>query len=148
MLDYEIRSAEREDFPAIRALIHAVQINPMGLDWRHFLVAVTHENKLLGCGQIKSHFDGSKELASIAVQELARGQGLARAVIQELLQRESTRPLYLMCRARLESLYVKFGFQRIDFTEMPPYFRRIKRAEQLFNSSGQPGDRLSVMRLG
>ena len=91
--DFMICSATKQDFPAIRALIYAVHINPTGLDWRRFLVAVTPDNELLGCGQVKRHFDGSRELASIAVQEQARGQGLARAVIQELLVRETARPL-------------------------------------------------------
>jgi N-acetylglutamate synthase-like GNAT family acetyltransferase len=145
--DLIIRPAVPEDFPSIRALIHVVKINPTDLDWHRFLVAVTQENKLLGCGQIKPHYDGSLELASIAVQELARGHGVARAVIQELLLREKTRPLYLMCRARLESLYVKFGFHAIGLSDMPPYFRRISRAERLFNSGSKPEDRLSVMQL-
>ena len=113
MVDFMVRPAERQDFPKIRALIRTVSINPTGLDWKHFLVAVSPDNTLLGCGQIKPHFDGSRELASIAVQEQARGQGVARAVIQELLAREKMRPLYLMCRARLEPLYVKFGFHSI-----------------------------------
>ena len=140
--------ATRKDFPAIRGLILKVHINPMSLDWRRFLVAITPENELLGCGQIKPHFDGSRELASIAVQEKARGQGVARAIIQGLLARESTRPLFLTCRARLESFYVKYGFIKIGITEMPPYFQRISRAEGLINSKAQPDDRLAVMRLG
>jgi ribosomal protein S18 acetylase RimI-like enzyme len=147
LADLIIRPAVPEDFPLIRALIHAVKINPTGLDWHRFLVAVTPENIFLGCGQIKPHSDGSLELASIAVQEQARGQGVARAVIQELLLREPTRPLYLMCRARLESLYIRFGFHKVGLTEMPLYFRRISRAERLFNSAAKPEDRLSVMQL-
>jgi N-acetylglutamate synthase-like GNAT family acetyltransferase len=147
MFDFVIRSATRQDFPAIRALIHAVSINPTGLDWRHFLVAVTPDNTLLGCGQIKPHFDGSRELASIAVQERARGQGVARAVIQELLAHDTTRPLYLMCRARLEPLYVKFGFHAIGPEDMPVYFQRISRAERIFNSNAHPEDRLMIMQI-
>ena len=147
MVDYVIRPATRQDFAEIRALIHAVSINPTGLDWRRFLVAVSPDNTLLGCGQIKPHFDGSRELASIAVQEQMRGQGVARAVILELLARESTRPLYLMCRARLEPLYRKFGFRAIGLDAMPPYFQRISRAERMFNSKAQAEDRLMVMRL-
>jgi N-acetylglutamate synthase-like GNAT family acetyltransferase len=142
-----IRKATKKDFHAIRGLILDVHINPTGLDWRHFLVAVTSENALLGCGQIKPHFDGSLELASIAVSVQERGQGVARAVIQELLARETMRPLYLMCRSRLESLYVKFGFRTIDPKDMPLYFQRVKRAERIFNSRAQAEDRLSVMRL-
>lgn len=119
----------------------------MGLDWRHFLVAVTPENELLGCGQVKLHADGSRELASIAVREPARGQGVARAIIEELLAREAARPLYLMCRARLGSLYIKFGFHAIEPEEMPPYFQRISRAERIFNANARPEARLLVIRL-
>lgn len=147
MVDFEIRPATRQDFQEIRRLIHAVAINPTGLDWRHFLVAISTDNTLLGCGQIKAHFDGSRELASIAVQEQARGQGIARAIIQELLVREKARPLYLMCRARLGPLYVKFGFGAISQAEMPVYFQRISRAERIFNSKADAEDRLMVMRI-
>ncbi|MGD0877945.1 MAG: GNAT family N-acetyltransferase [Anaerolineales bacterium] len=147
MVDFVVRSATRQQFSEIRALIHGVNINPTGLDWRRFLVAVTSDNALLGCGQIKPHFDGSRELASIAVKEHVRGQGVARAIIQELLNRETTRPLYLMCRARLEPLYVKFGFCAINQAEMPRYFQQISRAERVFNSKAPAEDRLMVMRL-
>ena len=146
MVDFTIRPATRQDFPEIRALIHAVSINPTGLAWRRFVVAITPDNTLLGCGQIKPHSDGSRELASIAVNVQARGQGVARAVIQELLAREKMRPLYLMCRARLEPLYLKFGFKAISLEEMPVYFQRISRAERIFNSKARAEDRLMVMR--
>ena len=121
MDNFSIRTAGKDDFPAIRALIHAVQINPIGLDWHRFLIAVTPENEMIGCGQIKPHTDGSRELASIAVQEQARGQGVARAIIEELLVREPTRPLYLMCRTRLGSLYAKFGFSTQKRHQMTGY---------------------------
>ena len=147
MANFVVRSAAQKDFPAIQALIHAVSINPTGLDWRHFVVAITPDSSLLGCGQIKQHFDGSRELASIAVVEKVRRQGVARAVIQELLVRETMRPLYLICRAEMESFYKKFGFRTINQDEMPRYFHRIARVERIFNSNAQPMDRLRVMRL-
>jgi N-acetylglutamate synthase-like GNAT family acetyltransferase len=143
---FVIRSATHEDIRAIRALISNVHINPTGLIWRRFLVAVTPDNRLLGCGQIKEHFDGSRELASIAVWQSARGQGVARALIQELLDHETVRPLYLMCRARLEPLYNKFGFQAIDLQNMPPYFQLIRRVVRVINPRARPEDRLLVMR--
>jgi N-acetylglutamate synthase-like GNAT family acetyltransferase len=142
-----IRPAIRDDFPAICSLIRGVKINPTGLVWKRFLVAVTLNGDLLGCGQIKHHADGSREIASIAVQEHARGLGVARAVIEALLTLEPQRPLYLMCRSRLKSLYRKFGFHPIELKEMPTYFQRISRFERIFNSKSQPDNRLLVMRL-
>jgi N-acetylglutamate synthase-like GNAT family acetyltransferase len=147
LAEFTVRPAAREDFPAIRSLIHSVRINPIGLDWRRFFVAVTPQTELLGCGQVKPHADGSKEMASIATREQARGQGVARAIIEALLRLESERPLYLMCRARLKPLYAKFGFHAIILEEMPAYFMRISRAERILNSKAQSDDRLLVMRL-
>jgi N-acetylglutamate synthase-like GNAT family acetyltransferase len=100
----------------------AVYINPTGLDWRHFLVTVPSDNKLLGCGQINPNFDGSRELVSIAVRDQARGQSVARAVIQDLLFRKTIRHLYLMRRTRLESLYVNLGFARLAYLKRPVIF--------------------------
>ena len=147
MADFIVRPANKEEFPAIRALIHAVQINPTGLAWRRFLVAVTGTGELIGCGQIKPHSDGSRELASIAVQTQFRGQGAARAIIEALLERETRRPLYLMCRAGLGPLYTKFGFRPATIEEMPPYFQRIYRLANLFSRRESAEDRLLVMRL-
>jgi hypothetical protein len=52
-----------------------------------------------------------------------------------------------MCRARLELLYVKFGFHAIGQEDMPVYFQRISRAERIFNSQARAEDRLMIMRL-
>jgi N-acetylglutamate synthase-like GNAT family acetyltransferase len=147
MGDFLIRPAGKDDFPAIRDLIHAVRINPMGLDWRRFLVAIGPGDRFFGCGQIKLHSDGSRELASIAVSEPFRSRGVARALIEALLAREANRPLFLMCRAELKSLYTRFGFEEAGSGDLPRYFKRIKRLERLFNQSADPADRLAIMRL-
>jgi predicted GNAT family N-acyltransferase len=86
-------------------------------------------------------------MASIAVQEQFRGQGVARLIIEALLARESNRPLYLMCQTRLKLMYAKFGFHAIGLKEMPPYFRRIYHFERIFNSKAQLDNRLLVMRF-
>jgi N-acetylglutamate synthase-like GNAT family acetyltransferase len=110
-------------------------------------VAISTDGGLLGCGQIKPHSDGSKELASIAVQENSRGRGIARKIIMTLIGLEVDRPVYLMCRARLNKFYNKYGFHTINLEEMPPYFKRICRLERIFNSTSNSDDRLLVMRL-
>ena len=122
---FTLRPATKVDFPAIRRLIHAVGINPMALDWRRFTIAVDADDRLVGCGQVKPHKDGSLELASIAVLPEWRKQGVARAIILHLLE-TYPRPLYLTCRGRLGPFYEKFGFQEMTApADLPPYFRRI-----------------------
>ncbi len=126
-----LRPALGEDFHAIRALIRTVGINPTGLDWRRFVVAVTPDGKVAGCGQVKPHSDGSRELASIAVRPAFRRQGIAQAIIERLLT-ENPPPLYLICRNGLGSFYERFGFRAVRENEMPLYFRRLMRAARLF----------------
>jgi N-acetylglutamate synthase-like GNAT family acetyltransferase len=145
--NYLIRPAKKEEFQAIRDLIFEVQINPMGLAWQRFLVAVTAEGELVGCGQVKPHRDGSREVASIAVRPQFRGRGAARAILEALLARETRRPLYLMCRSQLEPFYNKFGFRAVSINEMTPYFRRIFHLVGLFRGGRSSEDRLSIMRL-
>jgi N-acetylglutamate synthase-like GNAT family acetyltransferase len=144
LADLIFRAATKDDFPAIQALIHEVGINPTGLDWHRFLVAVTRTSELVGCGQVKPHGDGSRELASLAVREQDRGQGVARTLVLRLLEGQP-RPVHLMCRARLGSFYNQYGFHAIGLDEMPPYFRRIARLIHFFNHSVEDG--LLVMRL-
>lgn len=110
----------------IRGLIHRVGINPMDLNWKHFIVAETDEGAFIGCAQLKPHKDGSLELASLAVEDAFRGQGVAQALIEQLMA-QAPRPLYLMCRPELGVFYERFGFKVISTEDMPPYFRRMLR---------------------
>ena len=146
MVDYFLRPARPDDFPAIRSLIRAVRINPTGLDWQRFVVAETNDGLLVGCGQVKPHRDGTLELASIAVEQDFRHQGVARALIADLL-RHYPRPLYLMCRSGLGSFYERFGFQVVPPEQMPPYFRRIQNLAGVFGILRPDGGSLLVMRL-
>jgi N-acetylglutamate synthase-like GNAT family acetyltransferase len=129
-IEVDYRPAEQQDFPAIRALIHAAQINPLGLDWRRFIIAVDPSGRLIACGQVKPHQDGTFELASIAVIAERRGQGIASTLINRLIEL-NPEPLYLTCRASLENFYKLFGFRTVELEEMPPYFRRIARIARI-----------------
>jgi N-acetylglutamate synthase-like GNAT family acetyltransferase len=141
-----LRPATAQDFPAIRQLIRQVRINPTGLDWRHFIVAVDHDNLLLGCGQLKPHRGGTVELASIAVKPGARQAGVARAIIEHLIA-AGPRPLYLTCRSSLRTFYEKWQFHVVEVGEMPPYYRSVARAAALFGKLFMPDERLLVMVL-
>lgn len=123
---WTLRKASSADGQPIRELIRHVQINPLGLDWHRFVVAVDGAGRLVGCGQLKPHGDNILELASLAVVESYRGQGVARALIEDLLE-AAPRPLYLTCRGGLGSFYEKWGFRRVVTDEMPRYYRRLAR---------------------
>jgi len=142
---FALRAATQADFRAIKSLIHTVGINPTGLDWRRFAVAVKPEGELVGCGQLKPHRDGSHELASIAVIREMRGKGVARAIIERLLT-EHTGDVYLTCRASLGPLYRKFGFRTAEVAEMPRYFRTVKRFANLIQRLGIMEEGLLVMK--
>lgn len=142
-----VKPAQKEDLGAIKSLIHVVHINPFGLDWHHFLLAFDESEEMLGCGQIKVHSDHSRELASIAVKESFRNKGVARKIISELVRQESTRPLYLTCRATLKNFYNKFGFQVIMPEEMPRYFRLVHWIAGFLKKDKDPQRNLLVMRL-
>jgi N-acetylglutamate synthase-like GNAT family acetyltransferase len=126
----QLRPAQAEDQATIRAIIREARINPLGLDWRHFVVA-EDAGQIVATGQIKPHADGSQELASIATRPAWQHQGLASAIVRHLLDGKQP-PLYLMCAAHNEGFYPRFGFRRIPPQEMPPTFRRYHRMMNLF----------------
>lgn len=118
----------------------------MGLDWKRFIVAVNDSGQVIGCGQIKPHGADIRELASIAVLPEYQGQGIARAVMEQLLS-TTPRPLYLMCVSKRESLYVKFGFKPIPYEAMPRYFQRISNIFRVADVLRRSGEELLVMKM-
>lgn len=138
-----IRSATATDQKTIKSIIRAARINPMDLDWRRFVVA-EDEGQIVGVGQIKSHRDGSRELASIAVIPERQRQDIGSEIIRALLSKESA-TLYLMCREELEPYYARFGFRRVSSEGMTPHFRRMHRLANSFLAR-KIGVRIIVMK--
>jgi amino-acid N-acetyltransferase len=146
MVAYTLRPARESESALIKALIHSVGINPMGLDWKRFVIAVNDRDEIIGCGQLKPHGKEIIELASIAVAPEHRGNGVARRVIEHLLE-ESPRPLYLTCVSSNGPLYQKFGFVSIQYEEMPRYFQRLSKLGEALITLSRRNERLLVMKL-
>ena len=142
-----LRPATVEDDDAIRWLVHTGQINPTGLDWRRFVVAVNEASLVVGCGQLKPHGDGSRELASLAVHPDWRLQGVARAIIEHFIAAYPGE-LYLMCREEICPIYEKFGFRALEEGEMPKYFQRLIRLARLLTTLFRQSSGVLVMRRG
>ena len=146
MTNYTLRPARETESRAIKELIHQVGINPMGVDWKRFIVAVDARDQIIGIGQLKPHGKDILELASIGVYPEYRGQGIARAIIETLLK-DSPRPLYLMCESKNGGLYEKFGFRAISYEEMPRYFQRISKLAGLASTLARHDERILIMKL-
>ena len=121
----QIRPATEADQAEITRIVRSSNITPYWLAWPRFLVA-EEQGRIVGVGQVKQHGDGSRELASIATIPECRQKGVATAVVNALLARESG-ALFLTCRHQLEPFYTRFGFVTAGREEMSPYFRRIER---------------------
>jgi N-acetylglutamate synthase-like GNAT family acetyltransferase len=143
--NYQLRSATERDSPAIKKLVTQARLNPTQLKWQHFVVATDFDGAVIGCGQIKTHQDGSHELASLVVDLDFRGLGIARGLIEHLMGIHEG-DLYLMCRSNLGGFYEKFGFEGIGESHMPPYFRRIARLVSIAEILRKEGETLLVMK--
>jgi len=141
---FPLRPAVADDATRIRELVRAARINPTGLDWQRFIVAVDPQGEVIACGQIKTHRDGSAELASLVVDPEYRGRGIARSLTEHLTEIHEG-PLYLMCRASLGEFYTKLGFQIVSKPEMPSYFRKISHLASLVEILQKEGETLLVM---
>ena len=95
----------------------------MNLNWPNFVVA-EEDGAIVGIGQVKTHGDGSRELASLAVIPNRQSGGIGSALIKTLLAREHG-VVYLTCRRQLQGYYERFGFRRLEPAEFPPYFKRL-----------------------
>lgn len=146
MAEFSLHPALETDFPAIKALIFETGINPMGLDWRRFIVAKTDDGVFIGCGQLKPHGDGTVELASIATTPAWRKKGVASAIIRKLME-SGPRPLYLTCLSTMGPFYEQFGFHTITGDQLPKYFRRLSNVAGLVHTLRMMQETLLVMQL-
>jgi N-acetylglutamate synthase-like GNAT family acetyltransferase len=124
-MSLSLRPATINDQQKIIALINKVRINPRNLNWERFIIAEDN-GVMVGCGQIKPHGDGTKELASIAVEPEYQGKGVGTLIMNALLEREPGE-LYLTCLRHNVTYYEKFGFRELKFEEFPPDMKRMFR---------------------
>lgn len=145
LVEYIIKPASKEDSKVIRSLVRRARINPTGLDWHRFLIAVTVSGEIVGCGQVKPHGKIIREIASLAVKPDYQGKGIARSIITQLIASNPV-PLYLMCRSSLEEFYKKFGFIALARQEMPSYYQRIAALIGIMSGFQSGKETLLVMR--
>ena len=147
MIKMSLRAATQSDARAIRALVWRVGNNPLSLDWRRFVVAVDAQGRLAGCGQVKPHAGGLRELASISVRPDLQHQGIGSAIVSRLLDLHPP-PLYLTCVESRVPFYRRFGFTVLQPQEMPPYYRMLVRLFSVYRFLFLRRVQLCVMKRG
>lgn len=116
-----IRPATEGDQQHILALARGERLKPFGLHWPNFIVA-EHDGRIIGAVQLRSHWDGSRELGSLVVEATSRGQGIAARLIDRCLANTPGRVLIITGR-RFADHYRRWGFEPIAPNVAPPSIR-------------------------
>ena len=118
---WRIRAAEAEDMPAINQLVSSADGDLYQLNVQEFLVAADAGGAILGCGRLRPYPDFC-ELASLAVNQSVRTQGVGRAVVAGLLELYAGE-IYLVCEDNVVEFFRRLGFRLIPQEDMPDGLR-------------------------
>ena len=123
---FNLRIATQKDEARIKQLVRTERLNPFGLKWQRFVVSVNIHDEIIGCAQLKIHWDGSNELASLVVIPEMRGLGVAQCLIDHI-KKSTQKSLFLTCRSGLGNFYARHGFKVVvGNRNLPIYFRVIQ----------------------
>lgn len=122
--------ANPKDEAAIFTLLTALEGDRSNFDISKFYIAKM-DDKLIGYVRIKLLADDCLELSSLTVDEKYQGQGIGSKLVEELLSKETARPIFLFTQSNKESFYNKFNFKTIETTKIPVEFK--KEYERLIN---------------
>lgn len=120
-----IETARRHDLESIERLLVECDLPLAGVKdhLERFVVAVeggSGARDLRGCAGIEMH-GSACVLRSLAVHPKARGRGVARALVEEILTRARTAgcgEAYLLTRT-IVPMAVRHGFTRVERSEVP-----------------------------
>jgi N-acetylglutamate synthase-like GNAT family acetyltransferase len=129
-----IRPASVGDQHAIVALVKSERLNPTNLDWRRFTVADL-DGALVGAVQIRAHREGGRELGSLVVSQAHRREGLARKLIDAVLQDMTTEVWMITGRPHVPH-YAHWGFLPAEAYAAPRGVRlnyRLGRAARILS---------------
>jgi ribosomal protein S18 acetylase RimI-like enzyme len=103
-----IVAARPDDMPIIAAAVQRMRLDAEDLRAEQLVVAIDDGGELLGFGRIRPHGDGVFELGCVGVLEGARGRGVGRALVTELMNRFPTEEIYIA--TDLVEYFMRFGF--------------------------------------
>jgi N-acetylglutamate synthase-like GNAT family acetyltransferase len=116
-----IRAAMATDQAAIVAMVREAHLNPLKVAWQDFVVAerCLPEPQIIGVGQLRPH-GPARELGSLVVDPVYQKLGIGKLLVQTLVARHGSQPLYLFCQEPMKSYYQRFGFVEVGRAQLPP----------------------------
>lgn len=120
-----IRPAVEADAATIKSMVRAERVNPRNLHWPRFLVAEVG-GRIVGVQQVRVHKGGTREVASRVILPEFRRHGIGTELLRAaLVQDHGT--LYLQCNEKWTRYYERFGFRRVEPSELPADLREQHR---------------------
>ena len=111
------------DEVAILDLLKELGGDRYNFDISRFYIAKLDDN-LIGCVRTKILDGGCLELASLAVNKNYQGKGIGSRLVNELLLKETDRPIFLLTELSKDTFYKKFSFNIIIPLELPSGFKK------------------------
>ena len=118
---WEIEAAKAADLPEIDELIAAVNGDRGDLGAEQFVVAKSEDARILGCGRLRP-YPGFCEIASLAVADDVRANGIGLAIVNRLLEMYAG-TILLICEDEVVEFFRRFDFELILEAEMPTRLR-------------------------
>lgn len=134
------RKANSKDMPLILKLINDYSGDDRKLNPDQFILACT-EKIIVGCVRTVQAESDCKELASLAVLPEYRNSGIGTTLIKEILQADTSRPLYLICNKDKSGFYKKHNFKTTHINALPQTLKRD------FKNMKKSDSNLIVMKL-
>jgi amino-acid N-acetyltransferase len=125
----EIRKARLDDVPRIADLVNEYANQGLMLpkrqvdlyeQVREFVVVVTSDGDLLGCGALRFVWHNLAEVRSLAISGKAQGMGLGRRIVEELIEDAKEIGLAkVFCLTYQVKFFEKLGFHVVDKAIFP-----------------------------
>ena len=118
---WEIEAAKAGDMPEIEDLIATVNGDRVDLATDQFVVAKSDDARILGCGRLRPYPEFC-EIASLAVADDARAEGIGREMVKRLLEMYEG-AIYLICDDDVVEFFRRFEFNLLPESDMPDGLR-------------------------
>lgn len=127
---FMLREATERDRPEVNAIYASLGFMPWDPRHDHLLVALA-DGRLVGCGRLQ-RFGEAIELGGMYVHPHHRGKGIARQILQSLVDLLKDETCYCIPFAHLIPFYEQYGFVPSTVGDVPPaiaekvaYFRDV-----------------------